>query len=194
MLRATAGPSTLTALKISCSIDALPGASTPSKHAACRPAWAILYARAAADPAPLDGGDGGGARTGSDALAIASHIGRRADTCGWVRCGKGRVAFRASESAGISVDTCWHAVNGVVAGRRRIAYDLKIKHNQAHLCEGAAAFLRTRFVKAVMTACVPAIATPCMATGLVCRNWGSPDRQRQESVKIIIPVRTLAIG
>ena len=125
VLRATARPGTLTTLKIACSIDALPGPSAPSKHAAGRPAGALLCARTAADPAPLDGGNNGGARAGSDAFAIADHVGCGAATRGWVQRGRGRVAVRASESARISVDARWLTVNGVLAVRRRIAYDLK---------------------------------------------------------------------
>ena len=84
VLCATTQPGTLTALKISCSIDALPGASAPSEHAASRPSGALLRARATADPALLKGGLDGGARAGSHALAVADHVGRRADTRGWV--------------------------------------------------------------------------------------------------------------
>ena len=118
-------PGTLTALKIAFSMDALPGACTPSIHAASRPARPLHRARAATDPALLKSGLDGGARARSHALAVADHIGRRANTRGRVRRRKGRVAIRASKSAGISVDAHWLAVNGVVAVRRRIAYDLK---------------------------------------------------------------------
>ena len=58
----TTNPARLTALQVACSVHALPGPCTPSKHAACGPAMPHIRARAAADPAPLRGGlaEGGG--------------------------------------------------------------------------------------------------------------------------------------
>ena len=52
----TTNPARLTALQVACSVHALPGPCTPSKHAACGPAMPHLRARAAANPAPLRGG------------------------------------------------------------------------------------------------------------------------------------------
>jgi len=112
-----------TALKIACSMDALPGPCAASKHTTGRPAGPLLCAKATTEPTLIDGDMGGGARAGSHALAVADYVGRRTDTRGWVRRGKGRVAVRASKSARIVVDARRLAGNGVVAVRRRISYD-----------------------------------------------------------------------
>jgi hypothetical protein len=83
-----------------------------------------LCTRAAADPAPLIGQSGlaRGARAGGDALAIADDVGRGAgsDTFGWVIRGRGRVAVRAGEPTGITVDARGDAIIWVVAVRRCI--------------------------------------------------------------------------
>ena len=75
-----------------------------------------LCARAAADPAPFEGGDvARGAHARKPALAIADHIGRFADAPSWVQRGRGREAVCTSEPTGVSVDARWHAVIGTVA-------------------------------------------------------------------------------
>ena len=119
---------TLTALKIMCSIDTLPGPGSSAKHAAGRPAMPLLCARAAANPTPLIIGDSDGrARARSHTVAIANHVGSRTATHGWIDQGISREAIRTSESAGVSIDARWYAVIGVVAGRRCMAGDLKNK-------------------------------------------------------------------
>jgi hypothetical protein len=107
-----------------CSIDALPGPGSSAKHAAGRPAMPILCARAATDPAPLQGDLARRARAGSHTVAVADHVWSGADTRGWVRRGRGRVAICAGEPAGVCIDARWHAISRVAAGWR-IACDLK---------------------------------------------------------------------
>ena len=86
----------------------------------------LLYARAAANPAPfqIDDGLAGRARAGSYAVAVTDHVGRGADTGSWVHRGKGRVTVRASEPAWIIVDARGDAINRVIAIRRRIVNNL----------------------------------------------------------------------
>ena len=74
-----------------------------------------LSARAAADPAPLEGRLAGGARAGSRALAVANHVGRGAETRSWVFWRRGRVPVRAGEAAGVSIDARRHAMSRVFA-------------------------------------------------------------------------------
>jgi hypothetical protein len=125
VLRATAGPGTLTTLQVACGVDALPGTCAPSEHTAGRPAMPHFCTRAAADPALLGGGGlARGARVGSHAVAVADDVGRGTTTHGWVIRGIWRVTGRASEPAGITVDARRNAISWVVAVRRRIVNDL----------------------------------------------------------------------
>ena len=85
----------------------------------------LLCARAAADPAPLDGDLAGRAWARGHTIAFANHVGREAGTREWVHLGRRRVTVQASEPAGVITDASWHAILGVVAGLRRIGCDLK---------------------------------------------------------------------
>jgi hypothetical protein len=78
-----------------------------------------LCARAAADPALLEGRLAGRTRAGSYAFAVADHVGRGADTCGRVLRRRGRETVRTGEGAGVAIDACRLAVIRVFAARRR---------------------------------------------------------------------------
>ena len=122
----TTNPARLTALQVACSVRALPGPCTPSKHAACGPAMPHLRARAAADPAPLRGGlaeGGGGAHgAGSDAVAVAD---RDTDTVGWAIRGRGSEIARAHGRADIRDVAREGAIIWEVAVRRRIRNEMR---------------------------------------------------------------------
>ena len=85
----------------------------------------LFCAKAAADPAPLEGDLAGGACARSHAVTVADYVGRGAGTCDRVQRGRRRVAVRASEPAGVSINTRWYAVIRVYAVRRRTAQYLK---------------------------------------------------------------------
>ena len=74
-----------------------------------------LGARAAADPAPLEGRLAGGARAWSDTVAVADHVGRGAETRSWVLWRRGRVPIRTGEATGVSIDARRHAMSRVIA-------------------------------------------------------------------------------
>jgi hypothetical protein len=79
-------------------------------------------------PLQVDGDLGGGARARRHTVTIADHVRRGAATHGRVLRpqGIGREAVQASELAGVSIGAASrHAVIGVIAVRRRIAYDLR---------------------------------------------------------------------
>ena len=84
----------------------------------------VLCARAAANPALLDGGLAGGARAGSYAVAIAHHVGCGADTGGWFLRGERHVTVRASERAGIIAEARGDAISWVIAIQRRMVNNL----------------------------------------------------------------------
>jgi hypothetical protein len=126
----------LTALKIMCSIDALPGLGSSAKHAAGRPAMPLLCARDAANPTPLNIEDRAvRACARGYTVAVADHVGSGTATHGWMVQGISREAIHTSEPTGIFIYAHWHAIIGIDAGRRRrsIACDLREKHNQANL-------------------------------------------------------------
>ena len=77
---------------------------------------------------PLEGDLGGRARVRRHTVTIADHVGRGAATHGRVLRVQGisGEAVQACELAGVSIGAARrHAVIGVIAVRRRIAYDLR---------------------------------------------------------------------
>jgi len=106
------------AFEITRGVDALPSAGTTAKDAACCPSGAHLRARAAANPAPLRrlaNRAGRGTRAAAvDALALADDRRRFAPALGRVSLRERRESVRASESAGVSVDTSGGAMVRVV--------------------------------------------------------------------------------
>ena len=85
----------------------------------------LFCAKAAADPAPLEGDLAGGACARSHTVAVADYVVRGAGTCDWVQRGRRHVAVRASEAAGVSIDAHWYAVIRVYAVRGRTTQYLK---------------------------------------------------------------------
>ena len=108
----------------------------------------LLCAGATTNPTLCDGDLAGRAGAGSYAVAITDHVGRGADTVGWVLRGGGRVTVRASESAGTIVDARWVAIEWVIAICWWIFINLNRDTDQVNSRE-LLTILRTKFAKSV---------------------------------------------